>query len=329
MFPIVAESPVVVRRQSGSADEVVALTVESSRPRRIGAIVLGWNLREESLACLASLKAQGYPALELIYVDNGSTDGAPELVRERFPEAEVVELGANVGIAAGYNAGLARAVARGVDDALVLNNDTLFAPGCLRALAEAADAQPEAGVLMPKIVYESERDRIWSIGARRRRFPPGIVMVGLNRRDGDEFSQDREIESAPSCALLIGAETLRRVGYFDPGYFFYFDDADYCARVRRAGLRIRYVANAVVWHKVSLSTARSVRPARWWYIMGRSAALFYRRYYRPTGLALGAYAGWFALRETLHGHARFVPLFVRGVVDGVVDRPYQAPGHPR
>jgi GT2 family glycosyltransferase len=178
---------------------------------------------------------------------------------------------------------------------------------------------------MPKIVYETDRDRIWSAGARRRAFPPGVVFVGLGQPDGPAYAAERDVEYAPSCALLIPRATLGSVGLFDPGYFFYYDDWDYCERVRLAGQTVRYVPSAVVYHKVSLSTARSARPARWWYVMGRSAVLYYRRYYRPFAPSLALYAGWFVARETVKGNARYLPLFLRGVLHALTGRPMLAP----
>jgi len=291
----------------------------------VAAIVLGWNLKEETVACGQSLLELDYPGLRLVFVDNGSTDGSPELLRARFPNADVVELGRNIGIAAGYNAGLERALEAGVDFALILNNDTLFASGMLTSLVDAAARHPEAGVLMPKIVYESDRDRIWSAGARRRAFPPGVVFVGLGHPDGPPYDHERDVGYAPSCALLIRRQTLSTVGLFDPDYFFYYDDWDYCERVRRAGQTVRYVPSAVVYHKVSLSTARSSKPARWWYVMGRSAVLYYQRYYRPTAPSLALYAGWFLAREVAKGNARYLPLFVRGLVHALRGRPMLLP----
>jgi len=291
----------------------------------VAAVILGWNLREETEACARSLLGQGYPRLKLVIVDNGSTDGSTAYLRERFPDGEVVELPTNLGIAAGYNAGLSKALAMGCDYAFVLNNDTLFAPTCLATLVDAAQRHPDAGVLMPKIVYESARSTIWSAGQRERAFPPGVVMIGLNRQDSAAYDVEGELDFAPSCALLVTRAALERVGLFDTGYFFYYDDADYCQRVRRAGCTIRYVPSAVVYHKVSLSTARSARPARWWYVMGRSAALYYHRYYRPVAPALALYAGWFVARETVKGNARFVPLFLRGLYHALLGRPMALP----
>ncbi|TAK22399.1 MAG: glycosyltransferase family 2 protein [Chloroflexota bacterium] len=292
---------------------------------RVAAIVLGWNLADISIACIESLESQTHGPLDVIYVDNGSTDGAPATVGERFPNARIVALSENVGIAAGYNAGLRIAIAGDADAALILNNDTVLAPDAIAELVAAARRQSSAGVLMPKILHERARTRIWSAGARRRSFPPGVVFLGLGQADGPAWNVERDIEFAPSCALLITREALRRVGVFDPDYFFYYDDWDYCERARRAGFTIRYVPGAVVWHKVSLSTARSSQPARWWYVMGRSAVIYYRRYYRPFPPYVALYAAWFVAREALKGNARFLGLYLRGLWDGLTGRSARLP----
>ena len=173
---------------------------------------------------------------------------------------------------------------------------------------------------MPKILYESRRDTIWSAGARRRLVPPGVVFTGLNHLDGPEYARERDIPYAPSCALLIPRRVLERVGLFDSGYFFYYDDWDYCERVRRDGWTIRYVPSAIVYHKVSLSTARSARPARWWYVMGRSTFQYYRRYYTPFAPSLGFFATWFVAREIWQGNVRLAPLFLLGLIDAMRGR---------
>jgi len=293
-----------------------------SPPPTVAAIVLGWNLVEESRACLASLEAQGYEGLQFIYVDNGSTDGAPARIAEEFPNAAVIALPRNEGIAGGYNAGLERVRALDAEYAFILNNDTIVAPGALAALVAAARDNPRAGLLMPKIPFEGDRGRIWSAGQRRRGFPPGVAMIGLRQIDGPAYAEQRDLEYAPSCALLISRACLETVvPAFDPRYFFYYSDTEYCERVRRAGLTIRYVPEAVVYHKVSLSTTRSAHPAPWYYEMGRSTARYYTHYMPPVLLTLGSFGLWFLARETIQGNARRLPLFLRGIRDEMIGRP--------
>src|SRR3954462_15003876 len=106
------------------------------------AVVVNWNGGEGTLASLASL--EGIPA---ICVDNGSTDGSDVLVEERFPAVELLRTGANLGFAGGNNAGIRRALERGADWVLVLNNDAVAVPGLAAALEQAASARPDAGLL--------------------------------------------------------------------------------------------------------------------------------------------------------------------------------------
>ena len=106
------------------------------------AVVLNWNGGEDTLAALNSI--EGVPT---ICVDNGSTDGSDALVEQRFPDVTLVRTGVNLGFAGGSNAGLRVALERGADWVLLLNNDAVAEPGLPAALARAADARPDAGLL--------------------------------------------------------------------------------------------------------------------------------------------------------------------------------------
>src|SRR3954454_10806732 len=116
------------------------------------AVVVNWNGGEDKLASLASL--EGIPA---ICVDNGSTDGSDELVEARFPQVELLRTGANLGFAGGNNAGIRRALGRGADWVLLLNNDAVAEPGLAEALERAAAARPDAGLLACTILAADGR----------------------------------------------------------------------------------------------------------------------------------------------------------------------------
>ena len=109
---------------------------------RLVAVVLNWNGGDDTLAALASLAG-----IETICVDNGSTDGSAELVEARHPEVELVRAGANLGFAGGNNVGIRRALERGADWVLLLNNDATAEPGLAEALERAAHERPDAGLL--------------------------------------------------------------------------------------------------------------------------------------------------------------------------------------
>ena len=111
----------------------------------VAVVVLSWNGREDTLACLRSLASLEAPEPLVIVVDNGSSDGTPDAVREAFPGVELIETGVNLGFAGGNNAGIARALELGADSVLVLNNDVEVDPGSLNALLDEAARRPDAG----------------------------------------------------------------------------------------------------------------------------------------------------------------------------------------
>lgn len=275
-------------------------------------VILAWNQKEMTIQCLESMLASEYSNKRVVVVDNGSTDGTSETLCERFPEVEIIRSATNLGIAGGYNLGLEYALAHGAEYVLVANNDIVVDPAMLRCLVEAVKGTPRAGIGLPKIYhYYGDRRRLWCTGAYWRKFPPTVKMMGVNAKDSHRFSHKREIEYAPSCCLLIWRQVLETVGYFDTGYFFYNDDWDFSARTRKAGYSIWFVPEAKMWHKVSMSTQKSEKPARWWYILGRSTVRYYLRHSTPQALFI--FTIWFVIRECIKLKFRRIPPFLAGI----------------
>ena len=302
------------------------------------AVTLSWNHLDNTLACLASIAHLAPAPAHTILVDNGSTDGTPQAVADRFPRVEIRVNDRNLGFAAGMNVGLQAALAAGADFVLMLNNDTLVAPNLLGVLLATAAADPRIGLVTPKIYYAdplrsaplrsatgcrantgcqaNPPDRLWYAGAMRRRWLPGIAFPGYGRPDALRYDRVRDVDYVTGCGLLARSATLRDVGCFDSATFFmYHEDLDLSERVRRAGYRIVYQPQARMWHKESASTA-PLSPEKWYYL-AKYIVPFYRRYYRRPGPALALYTLWVAARETAKGHIRVIPSFLRGIRDGV------------
>lgn len=278
-------------------------------------IVLAWNHKDETVASLKSLMQSNYPQLRFAIVDNASTDGTAQTVSELFPTVEIIQSPTNLGISGGYNLGMEYALCHGADFVLVANNDIVVDPSMIRNLRTALERHPKAGMAMPKIYhYYGDQRRLWCPGAYWRRFPPEVKMQ-VEVRDVPRFNVLREIDYAPSCCLLIGREALEQVGRFDTGYFFYYDDWDLSIRLRKAGYRILFVPDAKLWHKVSVSTQKSERPAQWWRVMGRSTVLFYLRHATPWALFL--FITWFMVRESLKLQFGRIPPFLIGLLQGL------------
>ncbi len=285
----------------------------------IYAVVLAWNQKQHTLESLASVLDMTYPNLRVVLADNGSTDGTSQDVQARFPEVEIVRVEQNVGIAGGYNLGIHHALAQSAEYVLILNNDIQVAPDMLGELLRAARDYPRAGLLMPKIYhYYGDQSRIWCAGARWRKFPPGVKLIGSDAPDSLDWEVVRAIDFAPSCALLIPRPVLEKVGGFDPQYYFYQSDWDFSARVRESGHLILFIPSARMWHKVSISTQKSDRPARYWFTMGSGSVAFYLQH--ASRAVLIGHSVWFVLREAIKLKWARIGPFLAGLSYGLARR---------
>ncbi len=232
----------------------------------VAVVVLSWNRREDTLGCLRSLAALEPPKPLVIVVDNGSSDGTAEAVREGFVGVELIETGANLGFAGGNNAGIRRALERGASHVLVLNNDVEVEPGFVNALLEEAARRPDAGALCSTILFADPPGLIWFAGAS---FDPRSGYNGRQRgyREPDDgrFAGVAETDRACGAAVLIPRATLEAVGLFDEQLFLYVEDTDWSLRARAAGFRLYVVPASKVRHKVSVGSGGESSPATLYY----------------------------------------------------------------
>jgi GT2 family glycosyltransferase len=237
------------------------------------AVVLNWNGGDDTLAALASLG--GIPA---VCVDNGSTDGSAEAVAERFPAVDLIRTGVNLGFAGGNNVGIRRALERGADWVLVLNNDAVAEPGIADALAAAAAARPDAGLLACKILDEAG-DAVQYAGATYR---PRLGYSGRVATEGpDEL---RDVGRADGAAVAVSREALGRVGLLDESLYLYVEDVDWSLRAREAGFAVVFVPDARVRHKGSAASGGSVSTTNLYYDTRNTIAVCERHAPLPRGL---------------------------------------------
>jgi hypothetical protein len=202
------------------------------------AVVLNWNGGEDTIAALESLAP-----IPAICVDNGSTDGSDVLVAERLPHVELLRTGANLGFAAGNNVGIRRALDRGAEWVLLLNNDATVEPGLADALQQAALARPDAGMLACKILH-ADGSGVQYAGAT---FNARLGYSGrVETSGGDEL---RDVGRADGAALAVSREALERAGLLDEALFMYVEDVEWSLRIRRAGFAAVFVPQARVRHK--------------------------------------------------------------------------------
>lgn len=231
--------------------------------------------------------------MRIVVVDNGSTDGSPATIRERFPTVEVVETGANLGFAVAVNRGAALAPG---DDLLLVNPDAVLDPSTAEHLAAAAAAEPDRGLYGALIEledgtidpgYAKTLPTIWSLCC----FATGLSSVARGSRWFDPESITKrvpsEIESVgmvSGCVVLVSAGAWKDLGGFDESYFMYAEDADLCARARALGYDPVVVPDAVARH-VSGGTAATGATRQKLLLAGR--ATYLRRHWSPARARVG------------------------------------------
>ncbi|MCC6165928.1 MAG: glycosyltransferase family 2 protein [Caldilineaceae bacterium] len=244
---------------------------------QVAVVILNWNNTPDTLVCLASVFALDYPNLRVAVVDNGSTDASVELIAARFPDATLLALGENRGYAAGNNAGMAWALALGVDYVLVLNNDTRLAPDMLAELVRFAEAHPQAGMVGPTMYCMPDEQTVYAAGSfvdwakgrtwNRGMYQPAQVLAGLRRPE--------QVDFITGCGVLVRRSVLERAGLLDTRYFLNYEDVEWAVRARRHGFEVWYVPSAVMWHKDSATFVQG-SPAHIYYLT-RNGLLFFRQ----------------------------------------------------
>lgn len=233
----------------------------------VSVCIVNWNCRQHLQGCLQSLReAAAEVSLEVLVVDNGSTDGAAEMVAEVFPEVVLIRNAENAGFSRGNNQAAQRASGRYL---FFLNNDTVVPPGTLRGLLDYARAHPEVGIIGPQLRDEHDRPQLScracpTLAALLHRIT-WLRWTRLYRqdyqhyrgRDGDEGPQPRKAEILMGAALFMPRAVFRACGAWDEDYTFGGEDIDLCARVGRFYSVIYHPGLAIV-HFGRVSSRRHI-----------------------------------------------------------------------
>jgi GT2 family glycosyltransferase len=297
-------------------------------PPTVLVIVVHWNGLEHTEVCLRSLAGLTYPAVDVLVVDNGSTDGSGKELAARFPGVRILRLEENRFYAGGANRGLQLALARGYAHAVILNNDTEAAPDLIERLVEVAESNPAIGLVGPKIFHLDPPHLIWSAGGRIDYWRGMFHHLGLRQPDGPAFDLQRDVDYLTGCCILITRSALIDVGYLDTGFTMYSEDADWCVRARRLGYRVVFAPRALLGHRVSAASGGGLTPYKMYHRV-RSNLRFFQRYaqvwhWPAIAFWLPLEFGRFAVRELRHGNRRVVAAAFKALNDVARRAPRQA-----
>lgn len=254
----------------------------------LSVVIVSWNVKALLERCLSSLmesSEQSGLQCEIIVVDNASTDGSPEMVRQRFPSAALIASESNLGFTRANNVGIPHGSGRYI---LLLNPDTEVIGDALLTMVAYMNGHSDVGALGPKLLSPDGR-----VQSSRRRFPT-LATAFLestilqqwfprNRVLSDYYilersdDEEQDVDWVIGACLLVRRQAWEQVGPLDERFFMYSEELDWCRRLKTAGWRVVYIPSATVMHYEGQSSSQVV-PARHIYFQS-SKVLYFRKHH--------------------------------------------------
>lgn len=252
----------------------------------ISVVIVGWNAKHYLELCLDSLaKAPPRRSMEVLVVDNASTDGSAEMIETKYPWVKLIKSSENLGFSRGNNLAIRQAEGRCI---ALVNPDVIVFPGCLDALSDFLDQNPKVGNVGPRVLNPD-----MSMQSTCRRFPTlwnnvcmatGLASKFKNSRlfAGEHmfyFAHDRTltVDVLVGCFSMIRRETFNAVGLLDEVLFMYGDDMDWCRRAWNAGWEVVFYPGAQAIHDRGKTTAPY--PVRFAVAQQRSVLHYWRKHH--------------------------------------------------
>ena len=243
--------------------------------RSVSVITVNFNQGLVTEALLESISSKNsYQPLEIIVVDNGSSVNLVPQWEKKYKTVKFIRSEENLGFAGGNNLGIKQA---GGDYLFFVNNDTEFTEGLVEQLVATLDAHPEAGMVSPKIRYFSMPDTLQYAGfTPMNYYTARNTCIGQFEKDTGQYD-DRTGETgyAHGAAMMLRREAIIKAGLMAENYFLYYEEMDWCEKVRKARYTIRLDMQALIYHKESVSVGS--KSALKEFFMNRNRILFIRR----------------------------------------------------
>ena len=270
-------------------------------------VIVSWNTKKYLEECLTSLQTiDGNLSVEIIVVDNASTDGSPEMIRTQFPNVKLMETGANLGFAGGNNIGLKEVSGKYI---CLINSDANVPHDCLPKMHSYMEQQPTIGLLGPGMlrpdgrVYRSGMrfPTLWNLLLRALFLDSlfkGFGFFGGYLMKDFQFDRTRDIDVLNGWLWMARREALNQVGSLDDRFFMYAEDVDWCKRFHLAGWRVVFYPEAKALHYGGASAASA--PSRFNVEMQRANLKYWKKYHGRISLFLYLLIGClsYAIRAT-------------------------------
>lgn len=206
--------------------------------------------------CISSLNEAGCGNEKIIVVDNASPDNSLDVLG-KINKIKLISAPMNGGFSYGNNLGIRYAMEQRCTNVILLNNDTVVDKEFFCHIFNGDSNK----VNVPKIYYYAEPDTLWYAGGEID-YKKGLTKhIGENQKDAPKFSKEKDVDFACGCCMMIPRAVLEKVGLLDEKYFMYWEDTDYSMRLKEAGIKIHYLPDAKIWHKVGMSAGKQSKLA--------------------------------------------------------------------
>jgi len=277
---------------------------------RVCIIILNYNGFEDTVECINSLKDLTYQNIDIVLVDNCSTDGSVQMLESACPDIKVIRTERNLGYAGGNNAGIKYALENSAEYICLLNNDVVVEKDFLERVIEKIEVDGKIGIAGPKVCEYYDRDTIQSTGSAIKLYTGRVPRLNSGKKSSD-LTEDLYVDYIGGACLIIKREVIESIGFIPEEYFLFFEETEWCLRAKKAGYRIMCVCSSRVFHKGSSSVSK-VKGLQDYYMM-RNNFVFEKRNANTIQLCV------FIVYKVL----RYMLTFIKGVAIGRLDKDLQ------
>ncbi|ACV12305.1 glycosyl transferase family 2 [Halorhabdus utahensis DSM 12940] len=284
-------------------------------------VLINWNNFEDTSECLDSLQKSTYENIQIIVVDNGSTDNSLSRLQSKFENVKYVSLDENEGFPAANNAGIEFALENGAEYVFLLNNDTIVPEedDVLKNLVTYMETNEQVGIVSPLVTYYPETHLVW--------FSEGSIDWITGKIQHTNMGKSKQScnlqmyicnDCIPGCAMMIRSELFDRVGLLDPSYFLRFSDTEFSLRALNSGYDLVTDTSVEIFHKASSSSGSKFDLS---YYQSRNRWHLIRDYFPKISLL---FYFWWLIKATanrgLHRDFSAITDLFWGAKDGILGR---------
>lgn len=227
--------------------------------KKVGIVLVNYNGKKYLPDCLNSIENQDYEELMTVVVDNCSKDDSVAFIKGSYSKVELISLDENKGFAGGSNIGIKYAIEAGCEWIMLLNTDTVIETNMISQLLLYADERTVVAPRMYREVQKDGKEILWYAGGKIDYQTDEIQqLIYETETNKDKNMTPKEVDFITGCCILIHKSIFEQIGYLPEEYFLYYEDTDFCVKLKENGIKMLYVPSAGLWHRVGGSAGGEI-----------------------------------------------------------------------